>query len=464
VKTDHVRRKLGKIALVLIAASVAVAAGFGALDYLASKRRLARDFEEMMRPVPIRLAGSLAKPLWFLDTGEIENLIRLEMMNPGIFGIEVMEADGRTIHIALVRDADWEIVPARAPVAGNLAVRSETVHFEDKPIGEVRVHFTHRLVEEELGRLARSMAIRAPAMSISLVLVLMAISKRFLIDPIACVVAGLARVGAGVESAGRRVSAAGENLSRGTAGQASAVEETSASLEEIVSMIRRNAENVSRADRLMTETADVVREAAGAMAELIDSMDRITGDGEKTRTVVRTIEEIAFRTHLLALNAAVEAARAGEAGAGFAVVAEEVRNLAARSGEAARETAEMIESSVREIRSGGALAARADEAFGRVSEKARQVEKLLAEATAASREQAEGIGRIGRAMADIDRVTRENAAGAEETSGALSEIESMIDRLGNIIRELGALAGVADGGPSPTIQRETYGYPRPGRG
>lgn len=438
---QNVQRKLGKISLILIAASVLIAAGFSVFDYFLAKQRLTTDFEEMMAPIPVRLANSLGKPLWFLDTQDIEKLIRLEMMNRKIFAIEVVEADGKKIHTALRRNADWEIVPAEAPITGDYIVRSEAIRFEDKPIGEVRLHFTPQFMENALDRLIVSMGIRVVALSACLVLVLIGVLKLFLVNPISDVISGLTEVGNGIEAASHRVSAAGESLTQGTTSQASAVEETSASLEEIASMIRQNAKNVSQANSLMTETAGVVQEAATAMTDLMESMNRITADGEKTRKVVNTIEEIAFQTNLLALNAAVEAARAGEAGAGFAVVAEEVRNLAMRSSEAARNTAELIEGSVQGIQSGATLVTNANAAFERVSEGAKKVGDLLAEVTAASQEQAEGIQQVSRAMTDIDKVTQENAAGAEETAAAITEIQSMIERLGGLVRELVTLAG-----------------------
>jgi len=448
MKNENVRRKLGKITLILIAASVAIAAAFSLYDYLQSKARLATDFEEMMAPIPIRLANGLGKPLWFLDTEEIRNLMRLEMMNRKIYGIEVVEADGEKIHAALRRDADWKIVSTTEAIRGDFILRSEPIQYEDKAIGSVRIHFTPRFMEEALNRLAASMVVQVLVMSACLVVALMGVLKLFLVNPIAQVAAGLTEVGDGIETASHRVSVTGEELTRGTASQASAVEETSASLEEIASMIRQNAENVSRANALMNETADVVREAARAMTELIESMNRITAEGEKTRKVVSTIEEIAFQTNLLALNAAVEAARAGETGAGFAVVAEEVRNLAMRSSQAARNTAELIEGSVRGIRSGANLVDNANDAFGRVSEGARKVGDLLEEVTAASREQSEGIQQVSRAMTDIDKVTQENAAGAEETAAAINEIEGLIEHLGGMVRKLAALAGGRNGRPA----------------
>jgi methyl-accepting chemotaxis protein len=447
MKNDNVQRKLGKITLILIAASVTIAAAFSSYDYFQSKARLATDFEEMMAPIPVRLANSMGKPLWFLDTEDIGNLMRLEMMNRKIYGIEVVEADGEKINAALRRGGDWEIVPAAEPIEGDFIVRTEPIQYEEKTIGAVRIHFTPRFMDAALNQLAGSMIVRVLVMSLCLVLALMAVLKLFLVNPIAQVVAGLTEVGGGIETASHRVSATGDALTRGAASQASAVEETSASLEQIASMIRQNAENVTQANALMTDTAAVVREAAQAMTELIESMGRITADGEKTRKVVKTIEEIAFQTNLLALNAAVEAARAGEAGAGFAVVAEEVRNLALRSSQAARNTAELIEGSVQGIQSGAELVDNANAAFGRVSEGARKVGDLLEEVTAASQEQSEGIQQVSRAMSDIDKVTQENAAGAEETAAAINEIEGLIEHLGGMVRQLAALAGGRNGRP-----------------
>nr|MBL0700692.1 hypothetical protein [Desulfobacterales bacterium] len=170
-----------------------------------------------------------------------------------------------------------------------------------------------------------------------------------------------------------------QQVAEGTSEQAAAVEETSAALEEISSMSKQNAANADQADKLTNNVVLVVTEAAGSMGQLTKSMDAISRASDETQNIVKTIDEIAFQTNLLALNAAVEAARAGEAGAGFAVVAEEVRNLALRSAEAAKGTSALIDETAKKVSNGASLALTTNEQFSKVKEQAQKVGALVNE-------------------------------------------------------------------------------------
>lgn len=209
-------------------------------------------------------------------------------------------------------------------------------------------------------------------------------------------------------------------LSDAASQQAAAIEETSASLDEMASMTRRNASNTTEANGLMNTAKQAIQKANISMADLTVSMKQIASSSEQTQKIVKSIDEIAFQTNLLALNAAVEAARAGEAGAGFAVVADEVRNLAMRATEAARNTSELIDDIVGKVKGGDSLVNVTNDAFQQVTTSSSKVVELMSEIAAASQEQSQGIDQVNRAVAEMNQVTQQNAASAEELASIMS--------------------------------------------
>jgi methyl-accepting chemotaxis protein len=183
----------------------------------------------------------------------------------------------------------------------------------------------------------------------------------------------------------------------------------------------------------------VVDEANQAMGELNRSMKDISKASEETAKIIKTIDEIAFQTNLLALNAAVEAARAGEAGAGFAVVADEVRNLAMRAAEAAKNTATLIEESVKKIKVGTGIVDRTDQAFSKVNAESKKIEHLVGEIAAASQEQAQGIEQTNKAISEMNKIVQANAASAEESSSASEEMYSQAEFMKTTVSSLSGL-------------------------
>lgn len=175
------------------------------------------------------------------------------------------------------------------------------------------------------------------------------------------------------------------------------------------------------------------------MDGLTKSMEDINKASEETSKIIKTIDEIAFQTNLLALNAAVEAARAGEAGSGFAVVADEVRNLAMRAADAARDTAGLIEGTIKKIKDGSTLVGQTGEAFSEVTKSTQKVGQLVGEIAAASQEQAQGIHQLNQAVADMDKVTQQVAANAEESASASEEMSAQSEQMKALVKDLTAL-------------------------
>jgi methyl-accepting chemotaxis protein len=279
--------------------------------------------------------------------------------------------------------------------------------------------------------------------------------------PVHKVVEGLGRASQRVASASHQVSLAGYQLSQGTSAQAAVIEETSSSLEEISTMTRKNADNANHADQLMKEARRVVEQANQSMAHLNTSMNEISEASEETQNIIRIIDEIAFQTNLLALNAAVEAARAGESGASFAVVADEVRNLAMRSAEAARNTASMIEGTVRRIKYGSDVVAKTNSDFNEVAATVIKSGELVREIAAASHEQSQGIDQVKKAISAMDKTIQQNAATADESTSASADMDIQAEQMKGFVLDLKTLVHGINGKVESQLERDSASQPAP---
>ena len=214
------------------------------------------------------------------------------------------------------------------------------------------------------------------------------------------------------------IAAASQSVAESASQQAIALQETSASLDELTAMASQNSHHATQADQLMSAAINQAQNASGSMDQLSVAMHSMTDASTKIANIVDTIDGIAFQTNLLALNAAVEAARAGESGAGFSVVADEVRNLAMRAAKAARETSNLVDGTVKTIQDGNALVSTTAQAFGEVVANANQVATFMNEIASASREQTNGIRQINAAVTEMDRGTQQNASTARQLSAS----------------------------------------------
>jgi len=272
---------------------------------------------------------------------------------------------------------------------------------------------------------------------------------------------------AAVGNASTQVAESGHGLAEGAKSQAASLEETSASLEEIAGMAKRNSEGAQRAKLLAAETRAAVDTGATEVAAMSSAMEQIKASSDDISKIIKTIDEIAFQTNILALNAAVEAARAGEAGMGFAVVAEEVRRLAQRSAQSARETAEKIEDSVTKSRHGARICTQVASRLQEIAVKTRAVDEVVGEIAGASQEQTTGIAHVNEAVSAMDRVVQATAAQAADGASVASELTGQSDAMRDCVVRLDRVVGgvhAAAAAPAPGgARREDARIPSVGR-
>ncbi|TAL34098.1 MAG: hypothetical protein EPN93_12425 [Spirochaetes bacterium] len=248
-------------------------------------------------------------------------------------------------------------------------------------------------------------------------------------DDLERLIAGIASAAQSLVQAVEEISVGNQNLSQRTSRQASALEEIASTLEESAATIGRNAENARAASEVSRESMRIAQEGSHVVEQAMSSMNDISGSSAKIGDIVSVINGIAFQTNLLALNAAVEAARAGEQGRGFAVVAGEVRNLALRAGNAAKEISALIRESLEKVELGTGRAGKSGDALGKTVTAVGKVVTLITEIAAASEEQRQGIDEINNAVIEMDTMTQQNAALVEQTAGASEEMAGQAQEL-----------------------------------
>ena len=328
-------------------------------------------------------------------------------------------------------------------------------------LGEVRkynqtVESAARALSEQSGLdLKRAMTLRFGGMGLFVIVILLIAWRvqRRLSRQLLALIHRLGDATQHMDSSAHQVSTSSTQLAEGASEQAASLEETSASLEEMASMTQQNADHARQAEALTGQTRQAAEAGVADMREMNLAMKEIENASGAIAKIIKTIDEIAFQTNILALNAAVEAARAGEAGLGFSVVADEVRNLAQRSAQAAKETAEQIENAIGRSRRGVQFSAKIEQHLGGITDRIRQVDDLIKQIAAASAEQSQGIAQVNTAVTQMDKVTQSNAAGSEESASAAEELNSHAELLRGLVAELQALMG--DHAQAPSTEGPT---------
>jgi methyl-accepting chemotaxis protein len=305
------------------------------------------------------------------------------------------------------------------------------------------------------GRHARVLTLSVAAMSVLVAVALAWVIIRGTNRVLRQIATTLSEASSQVSASATQVSSASQSLAEGSSEQAASLEETSASLEEISSMTKRNSESADKARAISNESSQATEVGTRQMGEMVEAMGAIKSSSDNIAKIIKTIDEIAFQTNILAPNAAVEAARAGEAGAGFAVVANEVRALAQRAAQAARETTEKIDDSIAKSSKGMEISARVAEGLTQITDKTRNVNELVNEIATASKEQNQGLGQITTAVSQMDQVTQSNAGSAEETAAAAEELNAQAMALLETVSELNKLVGGAEQSVGHSVQVPT---------
>jgi methyl-accepting chemotaxis protein len=254
-----------------------------------------------------------------------------------------------------------------------------------------------------------------------------------LLDTMSKIIGEVSETAQTLTTAAREIATGNTDLSQRTEEQAASLEETAASMEELTSTVRLNAENAQQANKLASSASDVAVKGGSVVAEVVQTMDGIAQASRKIADIIGVIDEIAFQTNILALNAAVEAARAGDQGRGFAVVAAEVRNLAQRSANAAKEIKGLISDSVSKVESGSRLVDTAGKTMEEIVQSVKRVTDIMAEISAASQEQSAGIEQVNNAVTQMDQVTQQNAALVEEAAAAAKSMEDQTGAMAEMV-------------------------------
>ncbi|MCD7895166.1 MAG: methyl-accepting chemotaxis protein [Planctomycetaceae bacterium] len=394
-----------------------------------------RDFHQSAHDVYTLIADGYEENAETITTRYIEHLAAAREVIAS-FQMIIEEVDrARQLYTAADSFIMGETRESRA------ATMAALDHFTEETIKNMDANVLAAAAGRNGVRTMQGLATFALVLGLVVSIVLYITIRRQLTGPLTRVIAALASDANQVAGMAGDVATSSSSLSQGSADQSASLEETSAALEEITSMARKNLDNAQAANVSMQDNSKQIASSSEAVGRMSTAMSEIRDSSEKIGNILKTIEEIAFQTNLLALNAAVEAARAGEAGKGFAVVADEVRNLAQRSAQAVKDTAELITGTVDRVGNGVRITSEIESSFREIASTTEQITRMVEEIDVATGEQTQGLEQINQSVSQIDQVNQQNARHAEmnaqasvQLNDSSSSLMDQIDQLGGVLR------------------------------
>lgn len=468
-----------RLTLIFVVTTTALITALGAYNYFGDKRRLETQLQAQTQRVISRLQTALPSPLWNFDAKQVEDTVLAEMGDPEVSGIMVFDSK-KVLASGRIRDDSGNIAVAKIGSSPKDEKVTADIQFNDagklSEAGTVEVYMSRIQMDATLRGVIIEIVAQVFILNIALILALMVSLKSVLFKSINSLRDALETISSGDADLTQRlhvhhadeigdiaglfnvfverlhgviqqvrqnsdalgyvaseIASGNMDLSSRTERQASALEETSASMQELTSRVKRNADSAREANN-MAGAASIVADRGGAVvSKVMVTMGSINASSKKIVDIISVIDGIAFQTNILALNAAVEAARAGEQGRGFAVVASEVRALAGRSASAAKEIKTLIGDSVEKIEEGSNLVDQAGSTMAEIVQSVQGVTTIMAQILTASNEQMDGIGQVNEAIQEMDNVTQQNAALVEEMAASTSSLSSQASELVDVV-------------------------------